>query len=277
VVSSYSSILDVIAQVHDGHDEASGNGVDMNAPSTDFALPARLTAANIGIDHGMRQEEIFRRLHEMEQRVANLRAPRENSIRNRPSSTFGGTLTPSSDEDRPVMGASSPNSESHLIHGSSPPSYRAIDPPVPPPNPFIGPSSIRTDPPIEPPLQTNSLIETSSFEFPVNPIIESSSFETEGQSNSIADDELAVWAAINRRYIDIELEGKLHDASYHPDANPDDITAERWEQQYGVRDFELTRLREVYWRSVDFHSLPHFSANITHIKENRRVGSRWRR
>ena len=92
------------------------------------------------------------------------------------------------------------------------------------------------------------------------------------------DDELAVWAAINRRYIDIELEGKLHDASYHPDANPDDITAERWEQQYGVRDFELTRLREVYWRSVDFHSLPHFFANITHdIKENRNVRSRWRR
>jgi hypothetical protein len=253
----------------------------MNVPSTDFNLPATLTAANIGTDHGMRQEEIFRRLHEMEQRVANLRAPRENSIRTRPCSTFGGTLTPSSDEDRHVISASSPNSESHLIYGSSPPSYRAVDPPFPPPNPFIGPSSIRTDPSIEPPsleVQTNSLIETSSFEFPSNHIIESSSFEAEGRSNSITDDELAVWAAINRQYIDIELEGKLHDASYDPDANPDDITAERWEQQYGVRDFELTRLREVYWRSVDFHSLPHFSANITHdIKENRRVGSRWRR
>jgi hypothetical protein len=255
VVSSYSSILDVTAQVDDGHGEAVGNGVAMNATSIESNIPETATTANIGTDHGMRQD-IIRRLREMEQTVANLRSLRENSIRNRPSpsSTIDGSLTPSSDEDRPILSPSSPNSESHLIHGSSPPSYRAIDPPAPPPNPFIGPFVIRSDPPIEPPsldIPTNPLIETSSFEFPANPIIESSSVVTEVQSSTIID-ELSALAAIHRQYVDIELESKLREASYHPDTNPDNITAEMWEQQYGVRDFELIRLREVYWRSVSF-------------------------
>jgi hypothetical protein len=44
------------------------------------------------------------------------------------------------------------------------------------------------------------------------------------------------------------LEAKLIKAHYMPEDDPDEVSAQEWQSEYGVGYFELKRLRQLYAR-----------------------------
>jgi hypothetical protein len=60
------------------------------------------------------------------------------------------------------------------------------------------------------------------------------------------DDEIGRYSATHRDVIPRDLEEKLRRARYLPTDDPNEIPADIWLNEYGVRYFELKRLRELY-------------------------------
>ena len=114
-----------------------------------------------------------------------------------------------------------------LDRDTAPPRYR-----TPSPNPQQTPLET-----VNPGSSTLSLVITGPLS-PTDP-------ETPALTNET---ELTRYASKNRNMISPDLEMKLIKAHYMPEDDPDEISAQEWQTEYGVGYFELKRLRQLYAR-----------------------------
>ena len=73
-----------------------------------------------------------------------------------------------------------------------------------------------------------------------------STFTTPVSMEFPEENDLSRYASRNRHLISPDLEYKLRKAHYMPEDDPDEISTQEWQSEYGVGYFELKRLRQIH-------------------------------
>lgn len=81
------------------------------------------------------------------------------------------------------------------------------------------------------------------------PFSPSTSHQSSFTELTLYENDLSRYASQHRQYVSPELELKLRRAHYMPEDDPDEISAQEWQNEHGVGYFELKRLRQLYSRN----------------------------